>query len=283
MPKAIAVILAFAASGCGGLQSMTRPVAGPSSTPLGPAAGDQARFVPAPDLVGQEARLALTFPDGTEALIGYPSHLELAEMGVQPDVDLTWDGRWVGAIVFSRAGPVEELLDRRVTSYPAEPPIEEWRARSRPGRHQDTTGWLVFRLPSWTVHVPLDRRTDPQDVIGRVRPYQTADGFVAVDAAQPAALARGYGEAGGPQVAFGDSAGLPDFVRPDHDGLLVDVALSECQAFRPAVQVHGSYGSACLEGTVFVNGTSFTDAKESQRTLADIVEELQLLKLTPAD
>jgi hypothetical protein len=224
----------------------------------------------------------LIFPDGTRAVIAYPAHLELRELGVQPDVDFTWDGQWVGAIVFSTKGPLEELLEQKVTDHPGDPPVEEWTARARDGRHQVTTGWLVFELQSWTVHVPLDPRSDPREVIDRVRPRQTADDFVAVDVTRPAVLAEGYGEAGGPQLAFGDSAPLPDLVRPDPSGLHIEVAPSECGGFRPPIQVHGSYGSACLDGQVFVNGTAFTDTEDSRRRLAEIVRGLRLVKLDPS-
>jgi hypothetical protein len=268
-------------TGCAGIRGSTGPIAAPDASPS-PVPIERAPFVPPTKQIGEVTRLALTFPDGTKAWIGYPSHLELAEMGVQPDVDLTWDGRWVGAIVFSRQGRVDELLERRIAVHASDPPIEEWTARSRPGRHQSTTGWLVYRLPSWAVHVPLDPRTDPRNVIDRVRPYQTPAGFVAVDDAHPAVLAEGYGEAGGPQLAFGDSAVLPDFVRPDPSGLLIAVAPSDCRRFRPPVQLHGAYASACLDERMFVNGTSFSDTEGSQRTLAQVVEGIQLLEFEPA-
>jgi hypothetical protein len=267
---------------CAGVGHNTSPVPGPESSPSPqPSSTQQRPFVPTAERVGGEARLSLTFPDGTEALLAYPAHLDLAEMGVQPDVDLAWDGRWVGAVVFSREGPEKDLLGRVVTTHPGDPPIEEWTARSRQGRHQSTTGWLVFRLLSWTVHVPMDKRMEAEDLLGCVRPYETKDGYVALSVREPAELQRGYGEAGGPKIAFGDRHPLPDFVRTAHDGVLVDVAPSRCRQFQPPVQVQGSYGSACLDEALFVNGTSFSDTKQSQLKLADIVERLRLLELEP--
>jgi hypothetical protein len=279
-------ILALVATACAGLDNSARPVAGPSSSPSGgPSLAGPTPLMPTPQEVGDETRLALTFPDGSEAVVAYPSELDLSAMGVQPDVDFAWKGAWVGAIVFVHGGPEPRLLDGAdplEVHQRHDEAIEEWTARRRGGRHQRTDRWLVFRLPSWTVHVPLNARTDSPEVIDRVRPYQTGGGFVAIKATEPAALAEGYGEAGGPKVAFGDRDPLPDFVRSGPDGLLVDVAPSNCDAFQPSVQVHGSYGSACLAREFFVNATSFSDTAQSQQKLEESVEGLRLLELEPA-
>ncbi|MGH2674740.1 MAG: hypothetical protein ACRDKA_14670 [Actinomycetota bacterium] len=238
--------------------------------------------MPTPEQIGGEARLVLTFPDGSEALVAYPAHLDLAGMGVQPDVNLSWKGRWVGAVVFGRGGPVEGLLGRAAGVHRIQDgPVEEWTASPRDGRHQRTTGWLVFRLASWTVHVPMDEAIEAEDLLGRVRPYETDDGFVALEVTEPAALAEGYGEAGGPQLAFGDQDPLPDFVRPSQDGLLIEVAPANCRHF--TIQVHGSYGSACLnDGSFFVNGTDFSDSDGGRQKLREVIEGLRVLKLEPA-
>jgi hypothetical protein len=241
--------------------------------------------MPIPEEARGEARLTLTFPDGTSAVLSYPAHLDLAGMGIQPDLDLGWKGRWVGAIVFSRGGPERRILagTEPVTVHERDgAAIEEWEARERSGRHQATDAWLVYELASWTVHVPLNDRTDPEDVLDRVRPHQTEEGFVIVEVAEPADLAEGYGEAGGPQLAFGDHDPLPDFVQPNEDGLLINVAPSDCGQYRPAVNLQGSYVSACLDGALFINGTSFSDSGESRQMLAEIVEGLRLVELEAA-
>ena len=242
-------------------------------------------MTPIPGVAGSEARLRLTFPDGTTRAIAYPAHVDVAGMGAQPDVDLVWEGRWVGAIVFSHGGPVRRILagstPLRIHERDGEA-IEEWLAKRQGGRHQDTDAWLVYDLPSWTVHVPVSAREDPEEVIDRVRPRETDDGFPAVEAASPAELAEGYGEAGGPQLAFGDLDPLPDFVSTNPDGLLIDVAPSQCGGYEPAVQLNGDYASACLEDALFVNGTNFSRSKESRERLAAIVEGLRVVELEPA-
>jgi hypothetical protein len=275
--------LALVATACAGLQNSTRPVAGASSSPTaGPSPAGPTPLMPTPEEVGDQPRLALTFPDGSEGVVSYPSELDLSAMGVQPDVDFAWKGAWVGAIVFVHRGPEPRLLDGAVPLEVHQRPdgaIEEWTAKPRGGRHQRSDRWLVFRLPSWTVHVPLNARTDSAEVIDRVRPYQTGGGFVAIKVSGPAALAEWYGEAGGPKLAFGDGDPLPDLVRPGPDGLLVDLAPSDCGAFQAPPQVHGPYGSACLAGELFVNGTSFSDTEQSRQKLAKVVEELRILEL----
>jgi hypothetical protein len=130
----------------------------------------------------------------------------------------------------------------------------------------------------------LNSRTDAGEILHAVHPYETEEGFVAVDVTHPAALAEGYGEAGGPQLAFGDHNALPDFIRSGQDGLLINVAPSKCGAYQPSTQVLGSstHGSVCLEGELFVNGTSFSNTEPSRQKLSDIVEGVRLQKLEPA-
>jgi hypothetical protein len=60
------------------------------------------------------------------------------------------------------------------------------------------------------------------------------------------------------------------------------VAPSDCREFQPSIQLDGSYGSACLAGELFVNGTSFSDTHDGQSKLAEIVKGLRLLELEPA-
>jgi hypothetical protein len=271
--------LAVITAGCAGVS--TRPIAAPTSSPDVSTAGPSP-LIPTSVEVGDDASLALTFPDGTEALVAYPKHLDLAGIGVQPDVDVSWKGRWVAGIVFSHDGPIEWLLAWATRVHQTDDgQVDEWTARPRDGRHQRTTGWLVFRLASWTVHVPMDGAMEAENLLGRVRPYETSGGFVAIDVTEPAALADGFGEAGGPQLAFGDHDPRPDFVLPGHDGLLIEVAPAICRHF--TIQVHGSYGSACLnDGSFFVNGTDFSDTEGSQQKLRKVIEGLRVLKLEPA-
>lgn len=286
LPVAGMTLLAVLTAACAGLGPEDRPVAGPS--PSGspgqqpsPEAGRP--FVPTASVQGDQTVMDLTFPDGTVATISYPAALDLAGMGVQPDVDLTWEGRWVGAIVFSYKGAETQLLAGAKPSVIHQrdgQAIEEWNAQPQGGRHQRTGRWLVFRLPAWTVHVPLNARTEAREVIAHVHPSETPDGFVAVDVDGPAGLPEGYGEAGGPQLSLGDSHPLPDYVDPSSDGLHIDLAPTECGRFTQ--EVHGSYASTCLDGTFFVNGTDFSDTPRTQGRLHEAIEGIRLLELRPA-
>jgi hypothetical protein len=295
MSRKMPCLLALFTTACAGIGNGPRPLAAPSSSPAGsPSAAEPATFTPTTDDIGEETRLVLTFPDGTEATVSYPAQLDLAGMGVQPDVDLLWGerellwrNRWVGAIVFSHGGPIGGLLEgpKPVTVHALQGQIiEEWLAQPRRGRHSETTRWLVFRLPSWTVHVPLDARLHAAEVIDRVHPFQTDGGFVAIDASPPAHLPEAYGEAGGPKLAFGDREALPDFILPAADRLSIDLAPSKCGPYEPSTEVIGSsaFGSVCLGGALFVNGSSFSDSDTSRRKLAQIIDGLRLLQLEPA-
>jgi hypothetical protein len=275
-------LLALMLAGCGRLS--TSPIAGPVSSPSA-TASPAGPMIPSPEGTGGQSSLDLTFPDGTSATVSYPGHLDLAGMGIQPDVDLAWGDRWVGAIVFSHGGPEQRILAGTgpAAIYQRDgAAIEEWEVQRRGGRHQATDAWLVYELEDWTVHVPVGDHMDPEEVIDRVNPYETEDGFVVVEVADPADLAEGYGEAGGPQLSFGDRNPLPDFISTSNDDLLIDVAPSECGHFEPTVQVNGEYASACLGGALFVNGTSFSGSRESRDKLAAIVGGLRLMGLQPA-
>jgi hypothetical protein len=279
-------LLALLTAACAGLGAEGGPLAGPSPShppeqEPPPEAGEP--FVPKTSVQGDQAIMDLTFPDGTMATISYPAALDLAGMGVQPDVDLAWEDRWVGALVFTHGPPDHRLLAgagpltvHRIDGRP----VEEWNAQPQDGQHQRTGRWLVFRLSAWTVHVPLNARTEADEVVDHVRPYETGDGFVAVTVGAPAELPEGYGEAGGPQLSLGDSDASPDYVRPSPDGLHIDLAPSKCGGYTQ--QVEGSYGSTCLDGAFFVNGTDFSDTQTTQDRLRQAIEGMRVLELQPA-
>jgi hypothetical protein len=229
--------------------------------------------------------MPLVFPDGTRATIMYPPQVDLAGMGVQPDVTLIWGGRWIGPIVFAYGDPQRSLLAGQSPSAVHDvrgQRVEEWDGRADQDIGYGWHRWLVFRLPRWTVHVPMDHLMETSDVLDAVVPGTTDEGFVIVEVSGPGALAEGYGEAGGPQLSFGDLHPLPDYVRTSDGGILIDVAPSECGDFEPTVQIHGDYASACLGGSLFVNGTSFSGTRESRDVLAEIVQGLGVEGFEPA-
>jgi hypothetical protein len=276
-------------AGCGAVVS-DGPIAGPagpSGSPSAIAAEEERRspFVPATEGQGADVAMPVVFPDGTRATIMYPRQVDLAGMALQPDVTLIWDGRWIGPIVFAYGDPQRSLLAGRsplAVHDVGGQRVEEWNGRADQDIGYGWHRWLLFRLPRWTVHVPVDHLMETSEVLDAVVPGTTDEGFVIVEVSGPGALAEGYGEAGGPQLSFGDLHPLPDYVRTSDDGILIDVAPSECGDFDPTVQVHGDYASACLGGSLFVNGTSFSGTQESRDVLAEIVKGLGVEEFEPA-
>ena len=57
-------------------------------------------FFPSTERDGDLLRMPVIFPDGSEATLVYPIALDLASLGIQPDVVYTFDGRYQGRIVF---------------------------------------------------------------------------------------------------------------------------------------------------------------------------------------
>lgn len=262
------------------------PTASPSPTGGGPSQPSSSSFIPPTDDRGDLVAAPVFFPDGTRVTLVYPEDLELANMGLQPDVDLAWEGRWIGAIVFAHGGPEPRILAGRapleVHTSPEDAEVEEWAARPADGRLKNTTRWLVHRLSGWTVHVPLDDRASSSEVVAAVSPAQTPEGFVVLKVHPPAELPEGFGEAGGPQVALGDADPRPDFVGTGYPGVLIQLAPTECMGGK-GIHLQGDYGSSCLgDGRIFVSAQAFRPSQKEREFLSRVVEELEATDLQPA-
>ena len=222
------------------------------------------------------AVLPLTFPDGSSVVLRYPSELRLAQSGVQPDVDLAWDGRWIGAFVFAHGGPYSEFLgaERPLAVHRAgDSDVEEWPARQGlRGRAQNTERWLLYRLPSWTVHVPLNDHTPVAAVIQALSITQTAEGFVTVHARAPAELPRGAGEAGGSQLAFGDQHPSADMIL---GGRSLVVAPYSCDQPGREISLGGTFGSACLLDSLVVRVQVFRGTPAEKQFVELLIEEVE--------
>jgi hypothetical protein len=269
-------LLAIITTACAGVGSSMTPVAGPESGPSPThSAAVHKPFVPTAERVGEEARAALTFPDGTGAVLTYPLHLELVEMGLQPDVTVTWDGKWLmSPLVFRYGGPDKRLLDGTI-----EPVVHSrddgttasvWRSvPSPPGyENRNVKRWLVFELSSWAVHVPVSATVSPAALMEAIRPQETSDGFVVIGTRPPAALSEISGEGGGPQLTLGDLDPAEGIVRPDLTGRVIELTPDGCSD-----RVHHigtSFGATCLaEGRVYLGVTSFSNADD--RTFIEAV------------
>lgn len=284
MRRILAVLAALVIAGCAGSPGRT-PHAGPTGSPSPGGEPTPARastsFVPAVDVEGDRAVLPLVLPDGARLTLRYPRDLALETMGLQPDVDLVWDGRWIGAIVFSYGGPERRVLTGEgpeIHTSPGGTEVEEWAARPGDGRHQNTIRWLVHRLPSWTVHIPLDDDVPVDEALRVVVPTQTDGGFPVINVDPPAELPEGFGEAGGPQAAFGDGDPRPDFVDP---AILIQIAAVDCSE-GPPTEARDAYGSACLaNGRVFMNVQAFDTRRADPAFVARVVEEIKATDLQP--
>jgi hypothetical protein len=209
------------ATACGRFGGSAGPIAAPSSGPSPGASAAETAFVPDTDQVAGEARLALTFPDGTRATLRYPAQLRLAEMGMQPDVTITWEGRWVmPPVVFRYGGPDPRLLDEasQPETYSAAEGITAslWRSAAKaPGyENRNVRRWLVFELPTWAVHVPVPDAVTTEHLVSTIHPQETGDGFIVLRTDPPAALSELSGEGGGSQLTLGDLEPVEGIVRP---------------------------------------------------------------------
>jgi hypothetical protein len=201
---------------------------------------------------GDRIRLPVVFPDGSRATLVYPIPLDLATRGVQPDVAYIFDGRYQGRIVFLH--DPEASISRYVegnepaTTVPSPAgEVEVWRAREVPDH--DAEGWLRYRLSSWTVLVPLEEQSLAERVTTSLHVLETAEGFPVIDTSGEADLAEGFGEAGGPELTFGDESPDP-FMISQLDALLI-LSPEGCDP-ATAEPYSGGYGSICLgDGAVF--------------------------------
>jgi hypothetical protein len=254
----------------------TSPVAAPNSSPSPtPSSSQQSPFVPATEPVGEDTRVALTFPDGTGAVLTYPLELKLVEMGLQPDVTVTWDGKWlIPPLVFRYGGPDKRLLDETidpvVLSRDDGTTASVWRSEPSPlgFENRNVERWLVFELSSWAVHVPVAAPLSPAELMEAIRPQETNDGFAVIGTRPPAALSVISGEGGGPQLTLGDLDPVEGIVRPDPTGRVIQLTPDGCSD-----RVHHigtRFGATCLaEGRVYLGVTSFSESGD--RTFIEAV------------
>jgi hypothetical protein len=216
--------------------------------PPTPSTGPEiAPFVPETRTVGDETRMPVVFPDGTEAALVYPTGLRLAELGVQPNVSYLWkeDPPPRFPIVFlhdplaSLARYVRPKGPLRLINT-SDGGIEVWRAR---GNDVQRRFWIRYELPSWTVLVSVrDPLPSAVKVNGSLDLTETRSGFPVVRAKGPIAPSRESGEGEGSMLAIGSTLDPSIFLW-----------LERCSGPNE-VDVPGGYGSMCLaDGRVTAN------------------------------
>lgn len=234
--------------------------AGPAQEP--PPATEPTPFVPEVTVDGGLSRVDVTFPDGSAATLAYPTELELASGGIQPDVSYVWtdDPPPRHPIVFLHGPPGVEAgyvegEPRATFPLPDGGQAIVWVASgSQFTRQRGIRWWLVYRTDSWTILASLGQESDAEVLFGSLSVAETETGFPFVTASGPVALAEGFGESEGPVLTIADANPYPDLVS---DLLAGTIFLSpdECSGgpeFDP--QDMNYYGSNCLgEGKVFAS------------------------------
>ncbi|MGH2989002.1 MAG: hypothetical protein ACRDMY_03900 [Gaiellaceae bacterium] len=229
-------------------------------------------FVPRSELRRGRVHLPVTFPEGTSALLTYPSELDLAGMGVQPDVSYLYladrpprfplafyRGDPPAGVVAGEA-PVDQLATREgeraeLWAAPADSDSEET------GREVMPYG-LVFRFGSWTVIAPVREPDEATVLAGSLEGRETSDGFVALEALPPIGLSDESGEGRGPRLTIGDTDPDPERYRVDDRFRSIDLWVERCSdttdelSSEEHTSPSGWYAHLCLGGalTAQING-----------------------------
>jgi len=219
--------------------------------PIGEVLKPEPFIPPSAERDGGLIRLPVVFPDGSRATLVYPIPLDLATLGVQPDLSYVWSGYFPIVFIHDPNASIESFVDPDTGSRLVNTSgggIEIFRAR---GNDVERRFWMRFELPSWTVLVSVqDQLTSAVTVAGALDLRETSSGFPVVEASGPIAFAEGFGEAGGAQLAFGDGTAEPDTVSQ----LDATIFLSPDGCTATNGEWSGGYGSVCLgDGSVFAS------------------------------
>jgi hypothetical protein len=224
---------------------------------------------------GDLIRLPVVFPDGARVTLVYPIPLDLATLGVQPDVTYVFDGRYQGPIVFlhDRDASIRRFVEGTdpvalIDSYRS---IEVWAAR---GNDVDRRFWVRLTLPSWTVLVPIEERGLAEEMAASLDVIETETGFPVIEASGDAELSVGFGEAGGAQLAFGDALAEPDMMSK----LDAQIFLSP-DGCTPATdsEFPRGYGSSCLG-----DGNLFASIYGDREFVTSVIDGLRVADFRPA-
>jgi hypothetical protein len=228
---------------------------------------DPEPFIPATERDGDQLHMPVVFPDGSTATLVYPIALDLASLGVQPDVSYLWQGdpppRFPIVFLHDRRASIAEYVDgtEPVGSVPSYRSIEIWKMseewsdlRRLPQGH-----WLRFGLPSWTVLVALERADQADEIASSLQIRETDAGFPVAETSGPIALSEESGEGEAAMLAVGSTLDPSIFLWLErcHDGGAIDGS--------------GAYGSACLAG-----GRIFASIYGRTSVVEAIVEGLRI-------
>jgi hypothetical protein len=284
----LAVFVAVGADACTAVDSRhgSAPPASSAAAPAVPPpstveATDLTRrqvFVPPVRRDGGRLVMPLTFPDGSMAELVYPPELELAAMGLQPDVSFLRRDQPASRfpVTFWSGRPGPELFEGRrpVGRYPtlSGGQAELWRARATSATPPGPGYWLAVRLPSWTVLAPASTPATAAGLVRSLDARETDGGQVVMDVRDPYALSRDPGEGGGPQLAVGDASPRPEEVNAGSRFRLI--TLRPSRNCRPeGISPSGRYASVCL-GTGRAGAAVFAGIDGDRSFVRDVVAGL---------
>jgi hypothetical protein len=182
-------------------------------------------FVPESTDEGERTLLPLVFPDGHRMVLSYPRHLDLAGLGVQPDVSYLY-----------RDDPAARFALTFVHGAVAARPSE-----------------VALYAGSWTILAPLRDPGEKEVVERSLRAHETPEGFPVVEALPPLGLSDEFGEGGGVQLAFADLDPKPNVVS-SLDPMIEVAPVENCRLSRDGndAEIGDSYGARCL-GHLFLD------------------------------
>lgn len=230
---------------------------GSSAAPPSTAARGPALFVPEARREGDRRVLPVTFPDGSTAELVYPADLDLAGMGVQPDVSIL-DSRNPAErspLVFLHRGtPGPDVLQgTQPVQRPATRsgrPVEIWQARPESAVAPNQAFWVVYKVGAWTVLASASDVTVATDIVRHLDGRESSDGsVVVVTASAPLALSHEFGEGGGVQLAIGDRDPRPGQVDAGARFRLVLLSPMGRACRGEGLSSSGESASKCLKAT----------------------------------
>jgi hypothetical protein len=250
----------------------------PGNSPGEPSPAELTSFVPEVTLDGTVARVNVTFPDGSAATVSYPSELDLASRGLQPDVSYVWrdDPPSRHPIVFLH-GPlgVEERYvegDEPTETFPLPGGGGEaalWPAsETKSYRLKDIRWWLVYRTESWSALASLRSEGDAEALSSALTVHEAEPGLPFVITTGPVHLAEHAGEDEGPVLAFGDAQPDPSMVS-DLDALIF-LSPEACSG-GPEFDSPPDYASNCL-----ADGNAFAGIYGDSRFIRAVLDGLRV-------
>jgi hypothetical protein len=280
----LAVFATAAVFAWGSFEGDIRPEPGPAvgSPHASDATGGVTKiepFVPPSETVGNAVRMPVVFPDGSRATLVRPTSLDLATLGVQPDLSYVWQGQFPIVFLHDPNASISAYVDGKepiATIDDSRSGIEIWgmapRWETRQGVLQGA--WLRYRLGSWTVLAATRTIADAYGVADYLQVRQTDEGFPVVDVVGPVELAEGFGEAGGAELAFGDALAAPDMVSQ----LDATIFLSPdgCTSDADSGPSEG-YGAICLG-----DGHVFASIYGDRAFVTSVIEGLRVEDFRPA-